>query len=66
MPLSIIPAPLALTGLPEAPADGSYRIVTDVNGTFLQLWNPTQSKWHTVSIAGGAGAEQLVLGPAEV
>jgi hypothetical protein len=65
MSLSILPAPFVLTGLPEAPVNGSYRLLTNGNGTFLQLWNPTQSKWHTVFVSGAAGTETLVLGPAE-
>jgi hypothetical protein len=31
----------------------------------LQLWNPDQSKWHTIYIKGAAGAEYLAIGPAE-
>lgn len=27
----------------------------------LQIWNPDQSKWHTVYVRGGAGQEQLVI-----
>jgi hypothetical protein len=38
------------------------RIKTD--GSF-QLWNPDQSKFHTISVAGTAGAEYLVIGAGE-
>lgn len=31
----------------------------------LQLWNPDQSKWHTLYISGTAGAETLTIGPPE-
>lgn len=31
----------------------------------LQLWNPDQSKWHTIYVKGAAGAEYLAIGPAE-
>jgi hypothetical protein len=41
---------------------GKYRIKGD--GTF-QLWNATQSKWHTVTIAGAAGAEVFQIGAGE-
>jgi hypothetical protein len=41
---------------------GKYRIKTD--GTF-QLWNNTQSKWHTFTITGAAGAEVLSIGAGE-
>ncbi len=41
---------------------GKYRIKGD--GTF-QLWNATQSKWHTLAITGAAGAEALTIGAGE-
>ena len=41
---------------------GQYRIRTD--GGF-QLWNATQSKWHTLAISGAAGAEVLTIGAGE-
>ena len=31
----------------------------------LQLWNPDQSKWHSIYIRGAAGAETIVQGPGE-
>lgn len=65
MPLQLVTPPNDLTGLPEAPANGTYRVVTNGSGSFLQLWNPTQSKWHTVWITGAAGAEILNFGPGE-
>ena len=39
-----------------------YRIKGD--GTF-QLWNATQSKWHTLAITGAAGAEAITIGAGE-
>ena len=39
-----------------------YRIKTD--GSF-QLWNATQSKWHTIGVAGASGAEALTIGAGE-
>ena len=39
-----------------------YRIKGD--GSF-QLWNPDQSKWHTLSLSGAAGAELLTIGDGE-
>jgi len=41
---------------------GKYRIKGD--GTF-QLWNGTQSKWHTLTITGPTGAEALSIGAGE-
>lgn len=41
---------------------GKYRFKDD--GTF-QLWNPTQSKFHTLSLTGAAGAELLGIGAGE-
>lgn len=41
--------------------DRAYRIA---DGEF-QLWNPDQSKWHSIYVRGGAGAEQLVIGAGE-
>lgn len=38
------------------------RIKTD--GSF-QLWNPTQSKFHTISVSGAAGEEVLEIGAGE-
>ena len=64
MNVGIISPPAVLTGLPSAPTDGSYRLETNGDGTFLQLYNPTQSQWHTVFIQGGSGAETLAIGPA--
>lgn len=45
----------------KTPTGGIYRVH---NGA-LQLWNPDQSKWHTVGIKGGAGAEFISYGPGE-
>ena len=41
---------------------GHYRIKSDGS---LQLWNPTQSKFHTLSLSGTAGAELLTIGAGE-
>jgi hypothetical protein len=41
---------------------GKYRIKGD--GSF-QLWNATQSKWHTVGVSGASGAEVLTIGAGE-
>jgi hypothetical protein len=35
-----------------------------IDGSF-QLWNPDQSKFHTISVAGAAGAEYLTIGAGE-
>lgn len=61
----VVPPPFVLTGLPAAPANGTYRLLTNANGTFLQLWNPTTAAWHTVFISGAAGVTTLAIGPAE-
>jgi hypothetical protein len=45
----------------KTPTGGLYRLH---NGA-LQLWNATQSKWHTLSISGVADAETLGIGPGE-
>jgi hypothetical protein len=45
----------------KSPTSGLYRLH---NGA-LQLWNATQSKWHTVSITGAAGEETWSIGPGE-
>jgi hypothetical protein len=45
----------------KTPTGGLYRLQ---NGA-LQLWNATQSKWHTLSISGAAGEETLDIGPGE-
>lgn len=50
---------------PAIPTDGSYRIETNANGTFLQLYNADQGTWHTVFIQGGSGAETLAIGEGE-
>lgn len=41
---------------------GHYRFKSD--GSF-QLWNATQSKWHTVGITGTAGAEAIQIAAGE-
>lgn len=38
------------------------RIKTDGS---LQLWNPDQSKWHTLLIGGAAGGEYITIGAGE-
>jgi hypothetical protein len=45
----------------KVPTGGIYRLQ---NGA-LQLWNATQSKWHTLSISGAAGEETIDIGPGE-
>ena len=45
----------------KTPTNGIYRLR---NGA-LQLWNPDQSKWHTVGIKGAEGAEYWSYGPGE-
>lgn len=45
----------------KTPTGGLYRLH---NGA-LQLWNATQSKWHTLSISGTVDAETLDIGPGE-
>ncbi len=61
---ALISAPIVLTGLPEAPVDGAYRLKTDGNGTFLQLKAPT-GEWVSVFVKIEGGAPVLALGPAE-
>jgi len=41
--------------------DPAYRL----NDGELQLWNPDQSKWHTLYVKGASGAEYLAIGPGE-
>jgi|SRR4030095_15172563 hypothetical protein len=41
---------------------GKLRVKSD--GSF-QLWNPDQSKWHTLQIKGSAGAEYITIGAGE-
>lgn len=41
---------------------GKYRIKSD--GTF-QLWNATQSKFHTLTLSGAAGAEIIAIAAGE-
>ena len=41
---------------------GHYRIKSD--GSF-QLWNATQSKWHTITITGAVGAEAISIAAGE-
>lgn len=45
----------------KTPTGGIYRLR---NGA-LQLWNATQSKWHTISVSGVAELEQINVGPGE-
>jgi hypothetical protein len=48
---------------PPVTFPGSWRVKSD--GTF-QFWNPDQSKWHTLLVHGGVGAEYLTIGAGEV
>lgn len=41
---------------------GKYRLKAD--GTF-QLWNATESKWHSLAISGATGAEVISIGAGE-
>jgi hypothetical protein len=50
----------AETGI-KTPTGGLYRIK---NGA-LQIYNPTQSKYHTLSLTGAAGSETLSIGAGE-
>jgi len=45
----------------KTPTNGLYRIK---NGA-LQLYNPDQSKFHTITIAGAAGSEHTSIGDGE-
>ena len=47
------------------PTNGTYRVVTDNNGTRLEVWNPDQMKFQTVVIRGAAGQESLSILPAD-
>lgn len=51
----------AQNGLAVVAPSPAYRI----NDGELQLWNPDQSKWHTLYVKGAAGAEHLAIGPGE-
>jgi hypothetical protein len=55
--LNQIAPPLSNWTLP-----GKLRVKAD--GSF-QLWNADQSKWHTLQIHGGAGAEYITIGAGE-
>jgi hypothetical protein len=41
---------------------GKMRVKADGS---LQLWNPDQSKWHSLSIGGEAGGEYIMIGAGE-
>lgn len=59
--IGIITPPVVTTGLPEAPADGAWRIKTDGNGSFLQLKDAATDQWRSLFLNNG----QLAVGPAE-
>lgn len=50
---------------PALPDAGAYRVITNEEGTFLQLKNATTGKWHTVFPSGTPPAVTLQIGPAE-
>jgi hypothetical protein len=41
---------------------GKVRVKADGS---LQLWNPDQTKWHSISVGGAAGGEYLLIGAGE-
>ena len=45
-----------------AVASSLFRVKSD--GSF-QLWNPDQSKWHTLQVRGAAGGEYITIGAGE-
>ena len=55
----------------EDGAQNGLAVVTSPSAAYrlsdgeVQLWNPDQSKWHTIYIKGAAGAEYLAIGPGE-
>lgn len=51
-----------LLGYAPRTVAAKYRIKTD--GAF-QLWNADQTKWHTLTLSGAAGAEQLNIAAGE-
>lgn len=51
--------------LVRAPANGSYRVVTNEDGTFMQFYNPTTGKYHTLFPDGPEGAVTTNWGPGE-
>lgn len=54
---------LIMDDLPSPMVWDGARIKTD--GTF-QLWNPDQSKYHSIKIRGNAGEEYIEIGTGEV
>ena len=62
MPLiGILNPPVVTTGLPEDPVDGTYRVNTDGNGSFLQLKDADTGMYRSIFLKGGA----IALGPEE-
>lgn len=55
-------APVGSGFNPPITFPGHWRVKAD--GTF-QLWNPDQSKWHTILIGGLAGAEFITISAGE-
>jgi len=47
------------------PTGGLYRLRNAAGESVLQLWNPTISKWQTVTLTGAVGVEQLAVGIGE-
>ena len=45
------------------PTDGLFRV--NAAGDQLQLWNPTQSLYHSIWIEGAVGEEKIVIGAGE-
>ena len=46
----------------QTPDAGSYRVK---DGQHIQLYNPDQDKWHTVTVRGAAGSEHIDIGEGE-
>lgn len=52
----------AISPLARRSITGKYRFKSDGS---LQLWNPDQSKWQSLTLSGGAGAELISINTGE-
>ncbi|HTJ78544.1 MAG TPA: hypothetical protein VL357_06070 [Rariglobus sp.] len=59
----LYPAPNELALI--TPANGTYRIKTNETGSYLQIKNATNGKFHTLFVTGDTGAETLAIGDGE-
>jgi len=49
----------------RAPVNGTYRFTSSGGSNYLQLWNATTAKYHTVWLTGDEGAVAMAFGPGE-